>query len=184
MTGSSVGSPAGRRRALARTRFDFWFDAVLLVAFTLAYSYGFTGIGIHEWLGTALGVALLSHLTLHWDWVLRTTKRLLSRRGHDRGIWLVNLALLVAMTLCVASGLLISRVVLPFLGLYPLEGPFWNRLHTLTAEVSLGLVPVHVALRWRWVLRVGRRLLTRRGPGLPRGQAAEQPAGSGTGRPG
>lgn len=34
-----------------RTRLDFWFDAALLLGFTLAYSYGFTGIAIHEWLG-------------------------------------------------------------------------------------------------------------------------------------
>jgi hypothetical protein len=85
-----VTSPAGptsaagrRRRIAARTRVDFWFDAVLFVGYTLAYSYSFTGIGIHEWLGIGLGVALLLHLTLHWDWVIRTTKRMLDPRGHD-----------------------------------------------------------------------------------------------------
>ena len=76
--GYPLASPAeaksGRRRRIAaRTRLDFWFDAVLLLGYTLAYSYGFTGIGIHEWLGLGLGLALLFHLTLHWDWVIRTT---------------------------------------------------------------------------------------------------------------
>ena len=33
---------ASRRRILARTRLDFWLNAVLLVAYTLAYSLGFT----------------------------------------------------------------------------------------------------------------------------------------------
>ena len=154
---------AGRRRRIAaRTRLDFWFDAVLLVGFTLAYSYSFTGIGIHEWLGIGLGAALLLHLTLHWDWVIRTTRRLARPRGPDKLIWVVNLALLVAMTFCVASGILISRVALPWLGIYPLTGPFWTQLHFRTADVTLFLVPVHVALRWRWIARVGRRLLTRR----------------------
>ena len=69
---------ARRRRIAARTRLDFWFDAVLLLGFTLAYSYSFTGIGIHEWLGIGLGAALLLHLTLHWDWVIRTTRKLAS----------------------------------------------------------------------------------------------------------
>ena len=60
------GSALGRgRRVAARTRLDFWFDATLLVGYTLAYAYGFTGIAIHEWLGIALGLALLFHLTLH-----------------------------------------------------------------------------------------------------------------------
>jgi hypothetical protein len=152
---------ARRRRVAARARLDFWFDAVLLLSFTLAYSYGFTGIAIHEWLGLGLGLALLLHLTLHWDWVLRTTARLLRPRGPDKLIWLVNLALLVAMVLCVASGILISRVALPYLGINVAGGPFWIRLHVLSAEVTLGLVPVHVALRWRWIVSVGRRLTRR-----------------------
>jgi Domain of unknown function (DUF4405) len=132
------GPGPGRRRVAARTRVDFWFDAALLI-----------------------------HLTLHWDWVVRETRKLLRPRGPDKVIWLVNLALLLAMTLCVLSGLLISSVVLPFLGIHVLSGPFWTRLHVLTAEVTLGLVPVHVALRWRWIVRVGRRVLTRRPAGRP-----------------
>ena len=116
----------------------------------------------------ALGLALLIHLTLHWDWVVRETRRLFSPRGHDKGIWLVNLALLLAMTLCVVSGILISRVALPQVGFSVLGGPFWSRLHVLTAEVTLGLVPVHVAVRWRWIVSVGRRMLTRRPAGRPR----------------
>lgn len=151
------------RRVAARTRLDFWFDAAILVGYTVAYSYGFTGVVIHEWLGIALGVALLLHITLHWDWVVRTTGRLLRPRGPDKLIWLVNLALLFAMTLCVASGILISRVALPELRIsLALDDPFWDRAHTLTAEVTLGLVPVHVALRWRWIAGVARRVFARR----------------------
>ena len=164
-----TASYRGRRaRVAARTRLDFWFDAVILVGYTVAYSYGYTGVVIHEWLGIGLGIALLLHLVLHWDWVVRTTRRLVSPRGHDRLIWLVNLALLVAMTLCVASGIAISRVALPELGIFTLQSPFWLRLHVLTAEVTVGLVPVHVALRWRWIAGVGRRLLARRPEGRSR----------------
>jgi len=157
---SPPGSAAGpRRRVPARTRLDFWFDGVLLVAYTLAYSLGFTGIAIHEWLGIGIGLALLLHLTLHWDWVVRTSRRLLRRGGRDRLIWLVNLALLLAMTLCVVSGVLISQVALAQIGLTAPGGPFWSSLHSLTAHITLGLVPVHVALRWRWIVSVARRLL-------------------------
>lgn len=155
----SAGPAARRSRVTGRAKLDFWFDAVLLMAYTVVYSYGFTGDVIHEWLGTGIGVALLLHLTLHWDWVVRTSKRLFSPRGHDKLIWFVNLALLFAMTLCVLSGLAISRVVLPEVGIFTLQTPFWFRLHVLTAEVTVGLVPIHVALRWRWIAGVGRRML-------------------------
>ena len=53
------------RTGAARNRL---VDAAILVGYTVAYSYGFTGVVIHEWLGIALGVALLLHITLHWDW--------------------------------------------------------------------------------------------------------------------
>jgi hypothetical protein len=43
-----------RRRILARTRLDFWLDAAILVGYTFAYSFGSTGLAIHEWLGLAL----------------------------------------------------------------------------------------------------------------------------------
>ena len=54
------------------------------MAYTLAYSLGFTGIATHEWLGIGLGVVLLVHFTLHWDWVIRITRKLLSHDGRAR----------------------------------------------------------------------------------------------------
>lgn len=148
---------ASRRRVLARTRLDFWLDALLLLAYTLAYSLGFTGIATHEWLGIGLGAALLVHITLHWDWVARTTGKLLRPNGRERFIWLVNLLLLVSMTLCIASGILISEVALPQLGITPAPSSFWRQMHDTTATLTLILVPVHAALRWRWIVGVARR---------------------------
>jgi hypothetical protein len=148
---------ASRRRILARTRLDFWLDALLLVAYTLAYSLGFTGVATHEWLGIGLGVVLLVHLTLHWDWVIRTTGKLLRPGGRERFIWLVNLLLLVSMTLCIASGILISEVALPQLGINLPASSFWRQMHDTTATLTLILVPVHAALRWRWIVGVARR---------------------------
>lgn len=149
---------ASRRRILARTRLDFFLDALLLVAYTLAYSLGFTGIATHEWLGIGLGVVLLVHLTLHWDWVIRTTRKLFSGgRGRERFVWLVNLLLLLSMTLCIASGILISEIALPQLGITPPASSFWRQMHDTTATLTLILVPIHAALRWRWIVGVARR---------------------------
>jgi hypothetical protein len=156
-----------RRGILARTRLDFWLDALILVAFTLAYSLGFTGIATHEWLGIGLGVVLLVHLTLHWDWVIRTTGKLLRRDGHERFVWLVNLLLLLSMTLCIASGILISEVALPELGITLPASSFWRQMHDTTATLTLILVPIHAALRWRWIVGVARRFAAGR-PGRPR----------------
>jgi hypothetical protein len=169
-SGTSLADPpvtASRRRILARTRLDFWLDGLLLVAYTLAYSLGFTGIAIHEWLGIGLGVVLLVHLTLHWDWVIRTTRKLFGRGGRERFVWLVNLLLLVSMTLCITSGILISEVALPGLGITLPASSFWRQMHDITATLTLILVPVHAALRWRWIAGVARRFAAWR-PGRSR----------------
>lgn len=50
------------------------------------------------------------------DWVVRVTRSLVSRRGRAGLPWLINLLLLTAMTLCVMSGIYISAVVLPDIG--------------------------------------------------------------------
>ena len=40
--------------------------------------------------------------------MIRTTRKLFSRGGRERFVWLVNLLLLLSMTLCITSGILIS----------------------------------------------------------------------------
>jgi hypothetical protein len=148
------------RKVPLRTRVDFWLDTTLLVAFTLDYSFRFTGLTVHEWIGIGLGFALIVHVTLHWDWVLRTTRKLLGRyAGREKLRWAVDLLLIGAMTLCIGSGILISRSALRALGLDTVRDPFWTGLHTTSADVCVLLVGVHVALSWRWVDAVARRLV-------------------------
>jgi len=150
------------RRVPARTRLDFWLDLVLLIAFTLDYSFNFTGLSIHEWIGLGFGIALLVHVVLHWDWVLRTTNRFLgTMAGRERIRWVVDAVLLLAMTLCVGSGVLISRSALPAVGIHLRSNGFWTGLHSTTADVTVALVSLHVALSWRWILSVGRRIFRR-----------------------
>lgn len=162
VAGARAVSPR-RMKVPRRTQFDFWLDLVMLVAFTFDYSFRFTGLAIHEWIGLFFVVSLPVHLTQHWDWVVRTSKRLLGRRpGRETLRWAVDFALLPTMTLCVASGVLISRRALPTLGLHPSPDGFWTGLHTTSADVTVALVALHVALSWRWALSIVRRLTGRR----------------------
>ena len=72
------------------------------------------------------------------------------------------------MTLCVLSGVPISQVALYQLGISVHPGPFWTNIHDTTSKLTLILASVHVAVRWRWIVSVGRRLLGRARPGWPR----------------
>lgn len=146
-----------------KTRFDFWLDIVLLIAFTLDYSFRFTGLAIHEWIGLIFIITIPVHLTQHWDWVLRTTRRIFRRRpGRETLRWVVDFLLMPVMVLCVASGVLISRSALPAIGLHPADDRFWDGLHRTTADLTVFLVALHVALSWRWFLTVIRRMTRRR----------------------
>ena len=145
-----------------RSRLDLGFDLVLFLSFGIAYTFNFTGLTVHEWFGLAFGAALLLHLTLHWDWALQTTRRLFSRVGRRRVMWVVNALLLIDLTLCVASGIVISAVAMPALGIHTAaDSGYWRELHTRTASATIVLIALHIGLDYRWILSVARRWLGR-----------------------
>jgi hypothetical protein len=151
-----------RRSVSLRTRIDIGLDVALFLGFGIAYSFFFTGLPVHEWFGLAFGVALLTHLTLHWDWVLQATKRLFSKTGRRRFVWAINLLLLVDMTLCVASGIAISAAAIPALGIQTAQASgYWTELHTRTASAAIVLIALHIGFDFRWIVSVVRRLLGR-----------------------
>jgi hypothetical protein len=167
LTDAQVRSPgvnrsnrgAARSRVSLRTRIDALLDTALLLAFGVAFTFSFTGLTIHEWFGLAFGFALLIHLTLHWDWVVRITRGMLSITGRRRLIWVVNFLLMLDLTLCIASGILISEVAIPSLGIHLARvGGYWTSLHASTADVAIVLIAVHIGLDWRWIVTVGRRM--------------------------
>lgn len=78
--------------------------------------------------------------------------------------------LFIDITLVIFTGLMISRVALPSLGIYLGGGFVWRGLHSLTANLSLVLIGAHVALHWRWIVETIKRYVFR--PFLPKRSAA------------
>lgn len=134
------------------TRTNFWLDLVLLVAVLLALAPNFTGLAIHEWLSIGFWVTIVLHLLLHWSWTVNTIKRLFGRIPWSARVNLIlNILLFIDMTVLIFSGLMISREALPLLGLSLSGGRGWEGIHRLTADWSLYLTGMHVALHWRWI---------------------------------
>lgn len=148
-------------------------DGVMLVAFGALQSWRLTGVPAHEWLGVAFLLLAVVHLVIHGRWVESRAPKLI-RAGSLRGraSVLLNLLLGVAMTTAIASGLFMSKVLLPN-HLAPGAYGSWHRLHEQSSNLSLLLIGLHVALNWDLILGGIRRAVRwpaiGSAPAVPRG---------------
>lgn len=133
-------------------------DAAIFVAFLLAAEPELTGLPVHEWLSLAFAAAALVHLLLHWNWIVcvgaKLFKKLLSV---SRLNFVLDVLLFVAVTAVMTSGILISRVILPAVGITPLFGRSWQEIHSVSANLSLALTGLHFALHWKWMVTMVKR---------------------------
>jgi hypothetical protein len=137
---------------LNRTRLNLWLDIALTIAFAIELEYHFTGLRIHELLGVAFGVAMLIHLVLHLDWVWSLTKAFFRLLLHESRLnYVLNLLLFIDALILVLSGLFISRTLGLTFNVGRWIGLSWERIHILSADVSLVLIAMHVAMHWKWL---------------------------------
>lgn len=141
---------------------NLFLDLTLLTVFLVTMSPSLTGIPWHEWLAIGLSAAVIIHLLLHWEWITHVGASFFKKVFHrSRLKFIVDALLFVAFTLAMSSGLLISRSVLPTLGLHIARNTIWRGLHNLTANLTLFLVSLHFALNWDWVTGMIRRYVLR-----------------------
>jgi Domain of unknown function (DUF4405) len=154
--------------AIVRLRFLFWLDAVLLVAVAALQTPRATGLAGHEWLGLAFGAIVAVHLLVNWRWIVGTLRRITSPGSRRAKInLLLNGTLFVFMALTVFSGLVISEVVLPLIGLQPSTLRAWRQIHNLFSTLSVVIVGFHLGLNWDWIAGVIRRRLLVHGMSQP-----------------
>lgn len=155
-----------------RTKLNLYLDVVLTAAFLILLKPFVTGIAIHEWLGLTAGVGLAIHAMLHWRWIVGITRKLFAKLPlKTRVYYALDAALLAAFVTIILTGVLMSRVVLPLLGLrgvaiFPLP-----LVHAWASYATLALLGVKLALHWTWLknavkCQLGGRVL------LPQGQIA------------
>lgn len=145
-----------------RTKINLLVDASIFVAFLIAMEPHSTGIAVHEWLSIAFAAAIITHLLLHWDWIVETTRRIFSRLAAIQRInYALNILLFIDITIVSFTGIMISRSALPALGISLSPGFLWRQLHALSADASLVLIGLHVALHWNWIVNAVGRYLVR-----------------------
>lgn len=136
-------------------------DGSIFTAFLIAMEPRFTGIAIHEWLSLALAATAVVHLLLHWKWITSVGTRFFKKLWHSSRLkFIVDILLFAAFTSIMMSGIMMSRAILPALGLRLGESPVWRVLHSLSADAGILLVGLHFALNWKWVVTmIGRYIV-------------------------
>lgn len=141
---------------------NFLLDSAMFSALLVVMAPHFSGIAIHEWLSIAFGAAIVTHLLLHWSWLVEVTRRFFRTAQRSARInYVLNALLFVDMTIIIFTGLMISEAALPLFGVQTAHGGVWRQLHGLSADLSLVLVGLHLALHWHWIVGTLQRYVRR-----------------------
>lgn len=133
-------------------------DIVIFLFFLVVEAPKFSGLAIHEWLGIAIGAGVLTHVLLHWSWVIEISKRFFGKaQAIARVNYVLNLLLFIALTTIIFTGLMISEVAMPALGITVAQNGLWRGVHTAAANLFILLIALHVALHWQWLANLLRR---------------------------
>ena len=124
---------------------------------------------LHTWGGIVMIAVAITHLLLHWQWVVNMTARVF--KGLTRAIPPMRpyAYINVAMDAVVALSFLITALS----GIYFLFVPAsrsaadplilfskttWDLLHTWAGVVLGAGAVAHVVIHWRWIVNVGRKM--------------------------
>jgi len=139
-------------------------DLAMLLMVGLLAALSFTGLTIHEWLGFALCPIVLLHVVLQGDWFVTQFRRVrLPGAWRPRINSFLNLTLLFVMAGTLISGVLVSNQVLPLVGESLGRIDVWKWVHDCFNNILLGVVGLHLALNWNWLVAA----LQRRRPAPP-----------------
>jgi len=143
-----------------KNRLRLSLDILLTVAFLLLMDpRSFYGLVFHEWAGLIICLFCIFHVLLDWLFVKAATLRFFRKLPiRTRINYLLDVALLVAMSMIVWSGLPIARVIdFSWLGFDRAGMQFWRLMHTSMSMVGLLVIGIHLGLHWNWVLARFRR---------------------------
>ena len=143
---------------ISTNQINWVIDLVTFIVFFLIVAPQSTGIPVHEWLSVVFVGTFVVHIVAHWQWVIEMSKRFFKKmQGEIRFNYILDALFFLFMTTALMSGFLISEAVLPVLGVSLTIDPFWVTLHEMSANLSLLILAIHLAMHWQWIVNAFNR---------------------------
>ena len=129
-------------------------DAGAFASFLVATAPRFSGLSIHEWLSLGLAVVNIVHLLLNWSWITTITRRLFSKAlaWKQRIGYVLNALLFIDFVVIMATGIVISEIALPQLGIQLPRSMAWRGIHGLASDAGVIILGLHLGLHWQWLV--------------------------------
>jgi hypothetical protein len=125
-----------------------FLDLVACVLLLVSLAYDWLGNTVHEIMGTAMFLLLVSHNIFNRRWYGTVTKK--TRAPRTIITKAINLTLLGTMLTLLVTSVLISQAVFAFL---PLNSSFTARqVHTLVGYLALIIAAIHLGLHWTMIM--------------------------------
>ena len=152
----------GRGRS-SKNRTRLFVDVGLFALFLVVSAPQATGVPLHEWISFAFIPVLVVHLLMSWKWIVRTTMQIFRHLpGEARFNHTWDMLLFVMMTIVTFSGIVVSEVALPGIGIPIVPDPFWQIMHDATSNFFLLMLGVHLAMHWTWLVQMVKRHILRK----------------------
>lgn len=155
-------------KRMSETQKKLYVDLGVFLLFLIVSAPQATGVAFHEWISFAFIPVIIVHLLMAWKWIVGITLRVFKKMpGETRFNHLWDILLFIMMTIVIYSGIVISEVALPMLGIPIVADPFWFAIHDITSNIFLLLLGIHLAMHWSWIVNAWNRYILRRTPHQP-----------------
>jgi len=140
-----------------KTLSKLMLDIVLTALFVVLIYPRETGFNFHEIAGLASVALVIAHLLLNWSWVKNVSKNLFNPKLKTKTklFYLLNTMSAAMLLGIIITGILISKVLFPGIGLANASIVLW---HKWLSYGCLGLFGLHLTLHWSFFTQTAPRL--------------------------
>jgi len=143
------------------TKSNLILDLSMFSIFLVVANPHLTGRTVHEWLALSLAGTVLTHILVHWKWVVNVARDFFKKLWHQSRLnFVVNTLFFTTMLGSLISGLMISESVMPALGIQLTVDRSMRMIHSAFSNVSMAVLAVHLVLHWKWIVtNIGRYIM-------------------------